>query len=107
MIQIYDKKAILVIEIQDQEVSGRLDYLVKIYPLNLKTHGYEFQRTQEEVLEDDGCNNPVTECFWVSNKEVCLATVGILRQQIIFFTSSSSLKWKYLAYTIFIGTFFF
>lgn len=38
-------------------------------------------------------------------KKLVLLLVGILRQQIIFFTSSSSLKFKYLAYTIFIGTF--
>lgn len=41
-------------ETEDQEVSG-LNYLVKIYSLNLKTHGYEFQRTQEKVLSSDSC----------------------------------------------------
>lgn len=74
----------LVMDRQNQEVSKRLHFLVKIYSLNLKTHGYEFQRTQEKVAASDGWNNPVAECFWVSNEEACLATVGILRQQIIF-----------------------
>lgn len=63
MIQVYDKTAILVMERQDQEVSGRLDYLLKIFSLSLKTRGYELQRTQEKALAGDCCNNPIAECF--------------------------------------------